>query len=115
MKLILVTAMLFLSANFTFSQQQSNTHFFAQCILNIDDQAVLTSLEADLRQMPFVQVVRIDIPTKRVFLLTQNLEEISIESFKSWLGGHSESASCVQVGLHGTDVVQPYPFTNCTN
>lgn len=115
MKLILVTAILFLTVNFSFSQQQSNTHFFAQCLLNIEDQSVLTSLEADLKLMPFVKVVRVDIPTKRLFLLTQNMEEISIESFKSWLGSHSESASCIQVGLHGTDVVQPYPFTNCTN
>lgn len=115
MKLILVTAIMLLTVQFSFSQQQSNTHFFAQCLLNIEDQSVLTSLEEDLKLMPFVKVVRVDIPTKRLFLLTQNLEEISIESFKSWLGSHSESASCIQVGLHGTDVVQPYPFTNCTN
>jgi len=87
--------------------------FFAQCMLNIEDETIFRSLEDELRANPYVQVVRLDWTSKRAFLLTKELTSFTVEEFQGWLGTNVSSASCFQVGLHGTDQVNPFPFTNC--
>ena len=42
--------------------------FFAQCMVNVSNQSDLTALENQLRTIPYVSVVRVDIPTHRLFL-----------------------------------------------
>jgi hypothetical protein len=95
--------------------QQSETHFFAQCMLNIDNQTEFDQLTADLQANPYVKIVRLDWYSKRLFLLTKDITSFNLEIFNSWLGDEVSKASCIQVGLHGTDVVNPYPFVNCPN
>ncbi len=97
------------------AQTTEGPKYFAQCMLDIDDQTTFQNLESELRLNPYVQVVRLDWISKRAFLLTKDLSSFSIEQFRSWLGEHATNASCIQVGLHGTDPVNPYPFTNCEN
>ena len=89
--------------------------YFAQCMLNIDDETTFRNLEEELRANPFVSVVRLDWITKRAFVLTKDLTSLSIDEFRTWLGESANSATCIQVGLHGTDQVNPFPFTNCEN
>jgi hypothetical protein len=120
MKSLLFVFVLLFSTAYSWSQQTTNittneTHYFAQCLLQIDDQAVFQQLEADLRLHPNAQVVRLDWNTKRLFLLTKDLQSFDEASFLSWLGAYASQSTCVQVGLHGIDPVNPYPFTNCNN
>lgn len=118
MKSLLFVFVLLFSTAYSWSQQTTNittneTHYFAQCLLQIDDQAVFQQLEADLRLHPNAQVVRLDWNTKRLFLLTKDLQSFDEASFVSWLGMHATQATCIQVGLHGVDPINRYPFTNC--
>jgi hypothetical protein len=100
------------------SQAQSSSEgpkYFAQCMLNIDDEQTFRNLEQSLRDNPYVGVVRLDWISRRAFLLTKDLTSFSVEQFQSWLGEEASQATCIQVGLHGIDPIAPYPFTNCEN
>jgi hypothetical protein len=37
------------------------------------------------------------------------------EQFTSWFNEFSGEVRCIQIGLHGVDVVKPYPFEGCEN
>ncbi|WP_343636955.1 hypothetical protein [Fluviicola sp.] len=96
------------------SASQANTpSFFAQCLVNVGNQNELTTLENQLRTIPYVKVVRVDIPTSRLFLTTKDLSSFTATEFSSWMGTYATSYSCLQIGLHGVDPVNPFPFTNC--
>jgi hypothetical protein len=97
------------------SQAADTPRYFAQCMLDIPDNGSFMQLESDLRANPNVQVARLDLITRRAFIVTQNLPSFSQEDFLSWLGSQAPAASCIQVGLLGTDQVRPYPFTNCND
>jgi hypothetical protein len=103
----------------TFVSRAQNTtdepKYFAQCMLNIEDETTFRDLEQSLRNNPYVSVVRLDWISKRAFLLTRDIASLSEEQFQSWMGIHANQAFCIQVGLYGTDVINPYPFTNCEN
>jgi hypothetical protein len=118
MKSIIFVFVLLVTSSFSWSQQTTITNtneprFFVQCLLHIDDQAVFQQLEADLRSHPNAQVVRLDWNTKRLFLLTKDLQSFDEASFLSWLGVYATQTTCIQVGLHGIDPINSYPFTNC--
>jgi len=90
-------------------------HYFAQCMLDIPDETEFSNLETELRANPYVQVVRLDKVTRRAFVLTKDIAFFSQEQFIAWLGDRSAQATCIQIGLHGVDQVEPYPFTNCND
>lgn len=116
MKYLLVIVALF---GLTLTTRAQNTAegsvYFAQCMINMDDQTAFTQLEQALRDNPYVKVVRLDWISKRAFLLTKDLDSFTKEQFTSWLGEHSETATCIQIGLYTVDPINPYPFTNCEN
>lgn len=94
---------------------QTNTpSFFAQCLVNVTNQNDLTALENQLRAIPYVSVVRVDIPTHRLFLVTKDISTFTVTEFASWMGTYASSYNCLQIGLQGVDPVNPYPFTNCS-
>ncbi|MDF3027751.1 MAG: hypothetical protein K0S23_2058 [Fluviicola sp.] len=88
--------------------------FFAQCMVNLNNQNDLTTLENQLRSIPYVSVVRVDVPTHRLFLVTKDISSFTAAEFTSWMGSYSSSYSCLQIGLQGVDPINPYPFTNCS-
>jgi hypothetical protein len=93
---------------------QTNTPaFFAQCMVNVSNQSDLTTLENQLRAIPYVSVVRVDIPTHRLFLITKDISSFTATEFASWMGTYASSFSCLQIGLQGVDPIDKYPFTNC--
>jgi hypothetical protein len=98
----------------TTTPQTNSPTFFAQCMVNLNDQNDLSILENQLRSIPYVSVVRVDIPTHRLFLITKNISAFTATEFVSWMGTYSSSYSCLQIGLHGVDPINPYPFTNCS-
>ena len=99
----------------SYSQQQNEPSFFAQCMLTIDNQEDFNDLTAILQTNPYVKVVRLDWISHRLFLITKDINQLPLETFKSWLGVYDNKAACIQIGLHGTDLVNPYPFVNCSN
>ncbi|MDR0801756.1 hypothetical protein [Fluviicola sp.] len=118
MKTLLLSFAFVVSSFFGSAQtgnNQANTPaFFAQCMVNVTNQAELTTLENQLRVIPYVHVVRVDIPTHRLFLITKDISSFTETEFASWMGTYSSAYSCLQIGLQGVDPVNPYPFTNCS-
>ncbi len=90
-------------------------YFFAQCMYDIDDKDVFQTMEAEFRLNPNIKVARFDWNTKRVFVLTQNVATFTELEFKTWFWHTEKLPTCIQIGVHGIDVVKPYPFTNCNN
>jgi len=115
MKPFLIGLLLMLTSFGSFSQQQDETAFFAQCMLTIDNQEDFNDLTAILQANPYVKVVRLDWISHRLFLITKDINQLPLETFKSWLGVYDTKSECIQIGLHGTDLVNPYPFVNCPN
>ncbi len=93
--------------------QQDEPVLFAQCVFTIQDEADLRNVEAEIRQHPNVNIVRLDHNTQRAFILTKDIELLSEEDLKSWFGEYSESVRCMQIGVYGLDKIDHYPFENC--
>ena len=107
--------LIILSFQTGFSQTAQDNKFFAQCMIDIQSPDEAQALTLILRENPYVAIARVDWPTKRVFILTKDITQFSETNFSSWLGEFAPAATCIQVGLHGVDVVNPYPFSNCNN
>lgn len=118
MKNLIIIVWLMIGSGFTsFAQEgvQAAPKYFAQCMLSIEDETEFRTLEENLRANPNVSIVRLDWYSKRAFLLTKEINTFSESDFSAWLGEYADDASCIQVGVHGVDQVNPYPFTNCDN
>ena len=66
-----------------------------------------------IRSQEEVETCRIDIPTKRIFVLSKNNENISHAKFTGWITSKEASFSCFYTGIHGLDEIRKYPFENC--
>lgn len=97
------------------SAQNSSTevNLFGQCMIAIDSQEEMRSLETLMRQNPNLKIVRLDHPTQRAFILTKGIDQLNEQQFKSWFGEYADKVWCVQIGRHGVDAVKPYPFEGC--
>lgn len=118
MRNLIIVVLMIVGANLaTFAQEtvSASPKYFAQCMLSIEDETEFRALEENLRSNPHVAVVRLDWYSKRAFLLTKELNTFSDADFTAWLGEYAADASCIQVGVHGVDQINPYPFTNCDN
>ena len=87
--------------------------FFIQSMISLDSQEQTTDLEKKLRENPNVKICRIDFNTKTLFIITQNIDNVSSEIFNSWLKDYFSKVACVQIGVHGVDKLNNYPLTNC--
>lgn len=112
MKLKILLSFLVLSS-LTFAQQTNGSTFFGQCMIDLQSQEEARDLETQMRENPYIKVVRLDYSTQRAFILTNPLSELSETDFISWFADHSDELRCVQVGRHGVDMVNPYPFEGC--
>ncbi len=110
-RLVLIVFGIILSAQLY--GQQSESLFFGQCLVEVQDQEAARQLESIMRENPSVRVVRIDYSTQRAFVLTNSIESLNEEQFVSWFSEYSDKTRCVQVGKHGVDLVKPYPFEDC--
>ena len=99
--------------NIISNSTQNSTVYFAQCMLTIESEDELRELEIQLRANPYISVARVDFPSKRVFLLTKNIDTFTDETFASWLGEASTKSYCHQIGIYGVDTIATYPFKNC--
>ena len=113
--LLFVVLLVFASTN-VFSQTPPNeTTLFAQCMIDIDNESEIKALEIEIKKNPYVQIVRVDFYSKRVFLLTKGIEQLTEQNLISWFSQYSDKVRCVQIGVHGGDIVKPFPFEGCEN
>jgi hypothetical protein len=98
---------------FTQSSNVSNTILFGQCMIEVQNQEDMKTLETQLKENPYIKVVRLDYTTQRAFVLTKNIETLSEVDFKSWFSQYSSLVRCVQIGVYGVDEIDVYPFENC--
>ncbi|MGB0914823.1 MAG: hypothetical protein ACPGVI_02075 [Crocinitomicaceae bacterium] len=114
---LLITLLTVLCIGSSYAQTQgqtyTNTRLFAQCMFDISDKNQMLDLQTEIRNNPNIEMVRLDYNTQRALIITANLEELSELDFVSWFGTHSSTVYCVQIGVYGVDVMNPYPFTNC--
>lgn len=116
MKHFLLSLLLTLIVAPTHAQQvQQEVTLFAQCMLDVNNQTELAQLEAEMRNNPYIKVVRLDYNTKRVFVLTKGIDELSEDQFSSWFSSYSAFVRCVQIGTFGIDTIKPFPFEGCEN
>ncbi len=109
---------LILAGTFSASSQQvssSNSKYFAQGLIDINSDQEIAALEQTMRLNPVFEIVRLDIPTKRFFLIINSSSNISESILKDWFGDYSDSLFCIQIGVYGIDAVNPFPFTDCDN
>lgn len=116
MKNILFILMLIVSANADAQEWNvvESSKFFAQGMLNIPQQEMI-DLQTEMRQIPNLEVVRLDHNSNRFFILIDNMSSVSNEQLLNWFGEYAEFVNCVQIGVHGVDAVNSFPFVNCPN
>jgi len=110
---IILPFLFILSFTFSYSQSQTNSVLFAQCYFDIQDEQVMLDLEENLRLHPNTNVVRLDYISQRAFIITQGLNSLTKDEFKTWFESFSSTVNCIQIGVYGVDAIDPYPFTNC--
>ncbi len=102
-----------LSFSYSFSQNQTNTSLFAQCLFTIETQQELDRLQNELYlSHPNIEMVRLDIHTQRSLFII-NTDTLTEDEFKSWFGEFESTVKCIQIGVYGVDVMNTYPFSNC--
>lgn len=95
------------------SMSQTNQQF-VQCKLSTElEETQIRELDQFIRTQEQVEVCRIDIPTKRVFILTKNGEELSESFLRSLFVSQQADFTCFYTGLYGIDAPRKYPFENC--
>lgn len=115
MKKSLFGLFIFFGSLNTFAQtENTETTLFAQCLIEMNSVEEMRALETEMRLNPYVKVARLDYSTQRAFILTKNLDELSETNFTSWFNEYSAKVRCIQIGRHGVDKVNPYPFEGCT-
>lgn len=114
MKLIL-SLLLMMSLNASIAQNETNQGYFAQCMMDIQDQSVMAEIEEAIRNNPKVKIVRLSYEMQYAFLMTNDVESLSETEFRSWFGVHGSALTCVQIGVNGVDERHSFPFTNCQN
>ncbi|MGJ8660599.1 MAG: hypothetical protein ACSHXL_01040 [Bacteroidota bacterium] len=106
--------MAMLHISFGQSVVQENT-FFAQGIYPTYNVDAIKELESEIRSLPFVKIVRLDINTSRFFILTKDIDQLDELTLRSWFSEKGNGLTCIQIGVYGTDAMNPYPFVNCQN
>ena len=114
MKLIL-SILLMMAINASFAQSETNEVYFAQCMMDIQDQSVMVEIEEAIRNNPKVNIVRLSYDMQYAFLMTNDIESLTETEFRSWFGAHGQALTCVQIGVDGVDERNQFPFTNCQN
>jgi hypothetical protein len=97
------------------SYGQEEVRLFAQGVFQVEDTETILTTENTIRNNPNVSIVRLDPHSKRFFIITQNLNQLSEETLKNWFGTNAESVHCIQIGIHGIDAINTFPFSNCEN
>ena len=112
---LIVSILLMVSINTSVAQNETNQVYFAQCMMDIQDQSVMAEIEEAIRNNPKVKIVRLSYEMQYAFLMTNDIESLTETEFRSWFGAHGPALTCVQIGINGVDERNLFPFTNCQN
>lgn len=119
MKYFVLLALLSLSLNGIGQSVDNNVdgvQFFSQVLMtdNISS-SELNDIKQDLNQNPNVQMARVDLLNKSIFIVTHPLDSYERDSFESWIGANATFIDCYRQGLRGVDDFIPFDENFCTN
>lgn len=113
--IVLVTFWIgFQTINAQSSESQSLT-LFAQGMFSTEDADATATIESTLSANPNISIVRLDNSSGRFLVLTQNISTLTESQVRSWFGELGESLTCIQIGVHGVDKRNSFPFTECND
>lgn len=110
---VLTLFVLFSFISFSQLNPSQPVMLFGQGMIEVADIASAQALEAELRNHPNVKIVRIDYNSQRALVFTKDIQSLTEEQFASWFGLYSDKLRCIQVGTHGVDQMNAFPFENC--
>lgn len=92
---------------------ESQEKFFVQVVLVDSENSIFTEIETELRNNPYVYMVRFDKITNGLFVVTKDIQVLTRLVFESWMGDHESLIKCYRDGIHGTDTVLPFNSNFC--
>ena len=94
---------------------QNDLSLFAQGLFSISTKVEMETLENELKEMSYTRIVRLDWNTQRFFILTKDISDLTELELRSWFQEYGGDLNCIQIGIHGLDEMNTYPFTNCNS
>lgn len=110
-KIVILFLFSFLPLLGLFAQEEAR--FFVQGLFQIDNVDEIKAIENNIRENSQVQIARLDVPTKRFFIILKD-EQITESMLTNWFGENAASLKCIQFGQAGIDTVKPFPFEDCS-
>ena len=110
MKNIVLIGLFFIGLRVSAQTNESQVNLFGQCMIEIATAEEMKTLELEMKSNPYIKVVRLDYNTQRAFILTKGIDQLSEDQFTSWFSNYANKVRCIQIGRHGIEQVQPYPF-----
>lgn len=96
------------------NNQQSGSQFFAQFTYDSSlSTQQIDQFKNNLDQNPNIFMVRVDVITKGVFIVTNNLQNFNENTVVSWISMNSPVIECYRQGLFGIDQVIPFDANFC--
>ena len=93
---------------------QDEKRLFAQGLFQIENEQNMFHVQNTIKELPNVYMVRMEFSSQRFFIVTKDLQELSEETLANWFGQYAQTVRCVQIGIHGQDKVNAFPF-ECSN
>jgi hypothetical protein len=115
MRLLILTSIIFFF-QISFGQEitQNTENFFVQVMLTKCNSDIYDQIEADLKDNPYIRLVRLDRHTKGLIVGTQNIQELNQSVFEAWLGEHSDKITCYYQGIHGVHTMHAFNEQFCS-
>lgn len=117
MRLLFSILVVFVYSHSTFSQDltlsQNQDNLFVQVVLGDTDESTYAEIESNLRNNPYVFMVRLDRTTNGLFVVTKDISSINRNTFESWMGGYESTIQCYRQGIHGVHEVLAFNENFC--
>ncbi len=91
----------------------SQGEYFAQAKISILEQDIIQNIESEVRLNPYVKVIRIDVLTQQVFVLTKSINSFTEQDLRSWFAENADELTCIHIGVYGIDALKSFPFNDC--
>jgi len=95
------------------SFSQTNQHFVQGMLSTQMEDQQIRELDNFIRTQPQIEVCRIDLVTKRIFILSKNGQQVSESFLRSLFVSKQADFTCYHTGVYGIDEMRKYPFENC--
>jgi hypothetical protein len=113
--IILLPLIFAFSLNGQVNTGQNGTQYFAQFTYQetLSEQEV-AEFDDNLQQNPNIKLVRVDVITKGVLIVTHNLNEFNENTVVSWISTNFPVIDCYREGLFRVDDIIPFNDNFCS-